>query len=321
VKAHLRARIQQHRCDNRKVRDDRHPSFTGVALDRAMALREDPERVAGLLGQPRTAAVLASGDAVLLDERSAEPKLLRVRDGLLEHGTQPILLGLDDCGAVFATDLEDLDPSARAPLTEAGRVTPLRDAGALLSRSEGGLAAYLVALLNWHRRHRFCANCGTPTDVAQAGYSRHCPRCGAVHFPRTDPVVIMLVEHDGRLLLGRRPVWPPSRYSVLAGFVSPGETLEEAVVREVYEESGIEVHDPVYVASQPWPFPSSLMLGFEAHADGGEPRARDGELEDVRWFTTEQVRAALAERGDLLLPPPISIARYLIDGWIARLDA
>ena len=127
----------------------------------------------------------------------------------------------------------------------------------------------------------------------------------------------MLVEHAGSLLLGRRAGWPPNRYSVLAGFVSPGESLDEAVVREVREESGIEAYDPQFVTSQPWPFPSSLMLGFEAHSDGGEPVARDGELEDVRWFPLPAVRAALTESGPLLLPPPISIARFLIDHWPA----
>jgi NAD+ diphosphatase len=177
-----------------------------------------------------------------------------------------------------------------------------------------------VALLGWHRRHRFCANCGAPTQVAEAGLARRCRRCGASHFPRTDPVVIMLVEHEGRLLLGRRAGWPEGRYSVLAGFVAPGETPEEAVVREVAEESGIVVTEPRYVAAQPWPFPASLMLGFEARARPGSPAARDGELEDVAWFTREEVAAAAqwGADGRLQLPPPVSIARFLIDGWLAR---
>jgi NAD+ diphosphatase len=132
-------------------------------------------------------------------------------------------------------------------------------------------------------------------------------------------VVIMLVEHNGRLLLGRRAGWPTRRYSALAGFVSPGESLEEAVIREVWEESGIIARDPSFVASQPWPFPSSLMLGFEAVSPGGSPAARDGELEDVRWFRREEVRAAASEtHPELLLPPPISIARFLIERWLAR---
>jgi NAD+ diphosphatase len=195
----------------------------------------------------------------------------------------------------------------------AATIVSLRAAGAVLSRPEGGLAAYLAALLNWHRRHRFCANCGVGTVVAEAGHSRRCPSCGAEHFPRTDPVAIMLVTHADRLLLGRHAGWPSGQYSALAGFVAPGESAEEAVVREVYEESGIEAYDPVFVASQPWAFPSSLMLGFEARSDGGEPVARDGELEDVRWFERDALAAAL--NGDLRLPPSVSIARFLVERW------
>ena len=298
------------------------PAFTGATLDRAAKLRADPDRVATLLAQPDAAVVAASADGVLLGA-AADASLLRQR---LDGGApryvdpdQPILLGIEAGAPLFAADLEQLDPSARDRLLAAARIVSLRDAGTVLGQSEGGLAAYLVALLNWHRRHRFCANCGAETEIAEAGMSRHCPRCGASHFPRTDPVVIMLVEHDGSLLLGRRPDWPENRYSVLAGFVSPGETPEEAVIREVREESGIEATGPVYVASQPWPFPASLMLGFEARAAGGTPRAGDGELEDVGWFGLDEVRcAAQREAGPLRLPPPVSIARVLIDRWLAR---
>jgi NAD+ diphosphatase len=232
-----------------------------------------------------------------------------------------ILLGIEDGAALFALDLEDLDPALRARAQQGGEIISLREAGAVLAHAEAGLAAYLMALLGWHRRHRFCANCGSPTTLADGGYMRRCPNCGASHFPRTDPVVIMLVEHNGSVLLGHRAGWPRSRYSILAGFVSAGETLEEAVIREVREESDIEAYDPSYVASQPWPFPSSLMLGFTARSDGGEPKARDGELDDVRWVTLEEVRAARAEQGELRLPPPISIARFLIERWLARSSA
>jgi NAD+ diphosphatase len=294
------------------------PAFTGAELDRANMLRHDPVQISRLLDEPASRAVAAGIDQVLLDGSDA-PRLLRVEiDG---DPADAILLGIEEGSALFARDLEQLDPEARERLTERGKLATLRDAGALLSRPEGGLAAYATALLNWHRRHRFCANCGAATNIAEGGYSRRCPRCHATHFPRTDPSVIMLVEHDRHVLLGRRPAWPESRYSVLAGFVSPGETLEEAVVREVEEESGIEAYDPRYVSSQPWPFPSSLMLGFEARADGGEPRVGDGELEDVRWFAIDEVREAQAGTGRIHLPPAISIARYLLDGWITRLRA
>jgi NAD+ diphosphatase len=291
------------------------PTFTGMTLDRVMDEREDPVTVAQLREDPAARAVAASGDGVLLGDGD-QPTLLRIP---IDSRSDPILLGRENGAALFATDLESLSDSDRAAVTDAGRIASLRDAGAVVSRPEAGLAAYLTALLNWHRRHRFCANCGFETEVREGGYSRHCPRCGANHFPRTDPVVIMTVEYDDRLLLGHRAGWPERRYSVLAGFVAPGEAAEEAVVREVAEESGIVARDPRFVSSQPWPFPSSLMLGFEAQADGGTPRTCDGELDAVRWFTREEVQAGVeGTHPDLLLPPGVSIARFLIDRWLAR---
>ena len=290
-----------------------------MALDRADRLRKDAPWVARQLESPTSQVLGATREGVLLEDDS-RPQLARRSVDPVATG-EPILLGLENGTALFAIDLEGLDPAARTDFIAGGRIISLREAGAVLSRSDGGLAAYLVALLNWHRKHRFCANCGAATVVAEAGYSRRCPRCETVHFPRTDPVVIVLVESAGRLLLGRGAGFPARWYSVLAGFVSPGESLEEAVGREVYEESGIEIFDPKFVTSQPWPFPSSLMLGFEAGSAGGRPVARDGELEDVGWFPLEVVRAAAADSSsDLALPPPVSIARFLIDRWVARHD-
>ncbi len=261
------------------------------------------------LSVPGVMAVAAGHDSVLVDP-SGEA-LLRVE--FPRERAAAILLGMADGAPLFAVDLDTV------PAPPGGRVVSLRDAGGMLSQDEGGLAAYAVALLGWHRRHRYCANCGHATEVVEAGYSRTCPNCGASHFPRTDPVVIMLVEHDGSLLLGRRAGWPGRRYSVLAGFVSPGESAEEAVVREVREESGVVAYDPRFVASQPWPFPASLMLGFNARSDGGEPVARDGELAEVAWFSRDRVSAAAAGEGsDFALPPPVSIARFLIDRWLAE---
>lgn len=231
-----------------------------------------------------------------------------------------LLLGLQDGRPVYGIDLEHADERTTEQLRVAGRLVSLRDAGVTLAGSEAGLAAYLVALTGWHRSHGFCANCGAPTSVVEGGLARHCPRCGRSHFPRTDPVVIMLVEHEDRLLLGRRPNWPVGRFSLLAGFVAAGETPEAAVVREVREESGIEVHSPRYLAAQPWPFPASLMLGYGAAAHGGEPHCADGELEEVAWFSRDQVAAAARSDGDhatgLQLPGPVAIARTLIDWWL-----
>jgi NAD+ diphosphatase len=298
--------------------------FTGATLDRVSVQRKDPAWVRALAAGPGARAVAAGRDAVLVTaEQSALTRLSPTADQLAE----PILLGLESGAGVFAIDLEreaDRDRPADdgswgGDDGESGdRVVSLREAGTELPPAEAGLAAYAVALLGWHRRHGFCANCGTPTEVAEAGLSRHCPSCGAHHFPRTDPVVIMTVEHDGRLLLGRRSGWPRGRLSVLAGFISPGESAEEAVVREVQEESAIVCRDPVYVTSQPWPFPASLMLGFHALSDGGEPVASDGELEEVHWVDADTVRAAAAGRDPgFELPGPVSIARYLIERWVA----
>jgi NAD+ diphosphatase len=301
------------------VRTPTDPRFTGMPLDRASNERKDRVRVEQLLRDPLARTVLAGSDCVVVVDGGSGGASALLRAAVLpESPEDAILLGLEDGAPLFAGDLDARPVDVRSRVLADGRLVTLRDAGALLSHPEAGLAAYLIALLNWHRRHRFCANCGAGTAIAEAGYSRHCPRCGANHFPRTDPCVIMTVEHDGRLLLGRRAGWPRGRLSVLAGFVSPGESVEEAVVREVYEESGIFARDPVFLSSQPWPFPASLMLGFHAESDGGEPESRDGELEEVGWFPMDAVRDALGRRNpELLLPPSVSIARFLIERWVA----
>jgi NAD+ diphosphatase len=288
--------------------------FTGVTLDRVSDERKDLEWVSAQLVRPDTRAVAAGREGVLVSED--EPGgMLRVAVPQQRPG-ESVLLGLEDGRALFALDLDagDGDPDGGIA---GGRVISLREAGVLLTHREAGLAAYVTAMLNWHRRNRFCANCGHATDSVEGGYSRHCPACGTTHFPRTDPVVIMTVEHEGRLLLGRRTGWPEGRLSVLAGFVSPGESAEEAVVREVWEESGIIARDPVFVASQPWPFPASLMLGFHAESDGGEPHAIDGELAEVHWLDLDKVRRATLGKASVALPGPVSIARFLIERWVA----
>jgi NAD+ diphosphatase len=273
-------------------------TFAGAALDRAGERRTDATWVAECRSDPAARTVVAGDGGVLLDgDRVARVPLA---------GHEPVvLLGIEDGAPLFASEADRLP-----------QLTGLREAAALLPQAEGGLAAYAAALLNWHRRHPFCSVCGHASEIDWAGFVRRCPRCGAHHHPRTDPVVIMLVTRGDEVLLGRQPSWPAGRYSALAGFVEPGESLEEAVAREVREESGVEVAEPRYVSSQPWPFPSSLMLGFVAAWAGGEPDARD-EVEDVRWFARDAVAAAAAERGPLELPPPLAIARRLIDGWLA----
>jgi NAD+ diphosphatase len=275
-------------------------TFAGAGLDRGGEHRRDAEWVAARRADPAARAVVVGADGVALHNES----LARIP---IPAGAEPILLGVGEDGPLFAIDAAD---APDRPLTG------LREVGARFAQAEGGLAAYAAALVNWHRRHPFCSVCGHRTDPDWAGFVRRCPNCGAEHHPRTDPVVIMLVVDGDRVLLGRQPTWPPKRYSALAGFVEPGETLEEAVAREVREEAGVEIADARYVSSQPWPFPSSLMLGFIADWAGGEPRPRD-EVEDARWFDRSEVADAAAGRGELKLPPPLAIAHQLIAGWLA----
>jgi NAD+ diphosphatase len=279
-------------------------TFTGAVLDRAGEHRTDDRWLAAQVEHPRARAVVAGDGGV------------RVAGGRLElvalgdaAPAEPLLLGLDADGPVFAAEADG-----------APELLNLREAAASLPHADAGLAAYAAALLNWHRRHRFCANCGNPTELREGGHVRHCPACGTDHHPRTDPVVIMLVLRGDDVLLGRQATWPPGRYSALAGFVEPGESLEEAVAREVHEESGVVIGTPRYVSSQPWPFPAQLMLGFIAPWESGEPEVRDQELEDTRWFSRAEVRAAVDGDTDLELPPRLAIARRLIEHWLAATD-
>jgi NAD+ diphosphatase len=287
-------------------------TFEGARLDRETMRRRDAAWVAERLDDPASRAVVLAEAAVLVDdERLALVEL----PGLLARGAEPLLLGVQDERALFAVDAEPLDAAALAP----AELVSVRDIAPQLAQDDGGLIAYAAALLNWHRRHRFCSVCGNESRIEEAGLLRRCPACGAEHHPRTDPVVIMLVidEERDRVLLGRQPSWPPGRYSALAGFVEPGESLEDAVAREVLEEAGVEVTGARYDSSQPWPFPSSLMLGFTAAYVSGEAVASDGELEEARWFSRAELGEAAAGRGEMRLPPPIAIARTLIDGWLA----
>ena len=276
-------------------------TFAGEALDRAGPQRRDEAWLAARLADAATRVVVASESGVLVS--GERPRLLAVDE--LPDGLEFVLLGVDaDERAVFAADPGDQFPGERRGL---------RDLAPAMSQAEGGMVAHAVGLLNWHRRHRFCANCGAPSEAREAGHVRVCPACGAQHHPRTDPVVIMLVHDGDRAVLGRQAHWPPGRYSALAGFVEPGESLEEAVAREVREETGALVAEIDYRSSQPWPFPASLMLGFIARWTSGEPVIGDGELEDVRWFTRAQIAS-----GSVKLPPRQAIARRLIEDWLGR---
>jgi NAD+ diphosphatase len=302
-------------------------AFSGARLDRAADERKDPEWVAARRADPRARAVVA-GDAGVHLTADPEPRLALVPLAAAPTHHTPLLLGLDDAGPVFAVDADPAGDPPRPLIGALGdgevdpvlgtRPTGLRNAVGALSQAEGGLVAYACALINWHRRHGHCSVCGAPTELAAGGLVRDCPVCGSHHFPRTDPVVIMLVTGEDRVLLGRQASWPPGRYSTLAGFVEPGESLEEAVAREVREEARVDVGAPVYVSSQPWPFPASLMLGFTVPWVGGEPVRQEDEIEDVRWFSRAEVEAAASwdEEAPLALPPRHAIARRLIESWL-----
>jgi NAD+ diphosphatase len=285
-------------------------TFAGGALDRAGARRGDPAWVARCAADPVARAVLAGEDGVLVAEDGGAVAPALVPLGPVA-GSQPILLGLDAAGPVFAADL------AEAQVRPAGTaVRGLRDVATRLRAADAGLLAHAAALLHWRRTARFCGRCGAATVPGEGGHVRTCPACGLHLHPRTDPVVIMLVADGDRVLLGRRPGWPAGRYSALAGFVEPGESLEEAVAREVREEAGVDVRGVAYRSSQPWPFPGSLMLGFEAAWAGGEAVVADAELEAVRWFTAGELDAARRGEGAFGLPGPEAIARRLVDGWL-----
>jgi NAD+ diphosphatase len=275
--------------------------FAGASLDRAPLERRRPDWLAARRSDGAARSLVLSERGLWIDDGHSV---------LVPPDDDSVFLGLTGGCPLFAQDVGDAEPRR-------GRPAGLREAATELPAEEAALAAYAGSLLAWHRRHRFCANCGKPTRHADGGHERHCEHCDAHHFPRTDPVVIVRVVDGERLLLGRQASWPEGRFSVLAGFVEPGETLEEAVRREVREESSVELGEVGYVASQPWPFPSSLMIGFHAVANGGaEPRPRDGELSEVRWFGRAEVEAAAAGSGGVRLPPPYSISRRLIDGWL-----
>jgi NAD+ diphosphatase len=218
-----------------------------------------------------------------------------------------IFLGAKD-GVRYAAVVVDGVPKELEPVS-------LRVLGPMIAPDEASLAVHAVGIARWHENHRFCAKCGQPSDIAEAGHVRICPACGTHHFPRTDPAVIMLItDGDDRALLGRQPVWPEGRFSTLAGFVEPGESLDDAVRREVMEEVGIQVGEVAYAASQPWPFPSSLMLGFFGKALTSDITVDQNEIAEARWFTREEVTEMTAS-SDLLLPPNVSISRWLLQKW------
>jgi NAD+ diphosphatase len=285
-------------------------TFAGPHVARHSAARHDADALRQLL-ESGAAAVVPVWQSRLLVSRRHGLRLLAPADPLIEGAAFEDLLLLGEFAGrqVFACEVATPAPP---PVGDGDEFIDLRTAGTLLPHEEAGLLAYATALVLWRRRHRHCGSCGAVTRPQQAGHVMACTNadCGAHSFPRIDPAIIVLVSGGERALLGRQASWPPGRYSTLAGFVEPGESLEDAVAREVFEESGVRVADATYHSSQPWPFPSSLMLGFHARAATTDILCADEELEDARWFT----RAELAS-GEPRLPPPLSVSFRLIEDW------
>lgn len=310
-------------------------TFGGSGLNRAAELRGDAVQMAALLDRGQVLPVWRGKPLVV-----AGVALGWVRPGhpVLAHGRGPVFLGLDGDVPRFAQDISDWSPEAGAEAVEHGFFDPseqrhpalpgdhgfleLRGIMTQLTPRGAELAAMARAILHWHRSHGFCATCGAASEMAMAGWQRSCPACGAQHFPRTDPVVIMLVTRGNSVLLGRSPGWPEGMYSCLAGFIEPGETVEAAVRREVFEEAGVRLGAVRYLASQPWPFPASLMIGCAAEALDDEIRLDPAELEDALWMTREAVLAAMAGEHPVVKPARRgSIAHFLLANWLAdRLD-
>lgn len=295
--------------------------YAGMPFDRGDALRKQAERIRALLADPRSRVIplwrhrhlVTAGDMPQPVWFSVE----QFRHVIETAEVETVLLGLDGEVAHFCIDLSHVEtPEETEPLAGRGQFVDLRAVGPLLPRDQGAVMAYARGMLYWHRRHRFCGVCGSPTVSTSGGHVRQCTSadCGEQHFPRTDPAVIMLVTRGEYCLLGRSPRFPPGMHSTLAGFVEPGESLEEAVIREVWEETGIRCGDVRYQSSQPWPFPSSIMLGFHATALTERLEVNTDELESAAWYHRSELHEPPSER--LRLPRTDSIARRLIDDWL-----
>ena len=286
-------------------------------IDRAARHRLDEAWLAAAWSHPTTRVfVVCEGQALVEDTPDGRTELV-----MMPSFDAPVtenhryFLGTDADGVRYFALQKDSLPGR---MDDAARPAGLREAGALLSERDAELLVHAVALENWQRLHRFCSRCGERTQITAAGHIRRCPACGAEHYPRTDPAVIMCVtDAEDRVLLGRQVHWPRGRFSTLAGFVEPGESVEQAVVREVAEEAGVRVGEVEYVGSQPWPFPSSLMLGFMARAVSSEITVDGEEIEEARWFSRDELRTAV-ESGEMLLPAGISVAARLLELWYGK---
>jgi len=293
--------------------------FSTSFLERRAEKRCNEKWIEAKLADKSTLFLVLNKDLNLFSrENPQQPVYLSAADFKI-HGIpfdSAILLGTEKNRAFFAADILDSSIAAAVEETKSAKFTDLKKTAALLAAKESALLAFARAMVYWHSRQRFCGTCGSRTISKEAGNLLQCvnKNCGQSHFPRTDPAIIVLVSDGDRCLLGSQPPWPENMFSTIAGFVEPGESLEQAVKREVQEETNIEVSDIKYISSQPWPFPSSLMLGFSAKAVSDNININDNELEEARWFSRQEIAAKLAE-GSLKLPSRFSIAYRLIETW------
>lgn len=299
--------------------------FAGNPLDRASEKRSDGEWAAAKRKDPSSFVLpMWRLQPFLLGSENSKGPLEAgfLRPGLAESLAAPdavsVFLGLEGGHAYFALDISAArDPANEGPLAGLGHFREMRAASMLLPPKDTAILGQAKALIDWHQRHGFCARCGAATAFGDAGYKRVCVACNAEHFPRTDPVVIMLATHGDACLLGRGKQFPRGFYSALAGFIEPGETIEEAVCRELHEEAGVKAHGVRYYATQPWPFPSSLMIGCFAEAESRDIVLDENELADAKWVARDVVRQVLAgdQSQGFWLPPPIAIAHHLVKTW------
>ncbi|KMW58695.1 NADH pyrophosphatase [Candidatus Rhodobacter oscarellae] len=308
-------------------------TFGGSGLDRAAELRDKPEAISRLLADPQARGlVFWRGKPLLAGEDRDAAGLVKTDHPVLQGAAAPLFLGLDEAGARFAYDISHWEPEALPdtmgqffdpsevahPALGPGYVFhELRGVMTRLSARDAELIVTAQALFNWHRTHKFCARCGSRSEITNAGWQRNCSACNAPHFPRTDPVVIMLITRGNKVLMGRSPGWPEEMYSLLAGFVEPGETIEAAVRREVFEEAGVRVGAVEYLSSQPWPYPNSLMFGCWGEATSDEITIDPNEIEDAKWVTREQMMDVFAGNSDAMKPARKgAIAHFLIWNWL-----
>jgi NAD+ diphosphatase len=294
--------------------------FAAEPLDRTSDECTDPQWIAARLADPASLLIpLHRGDPLVAGEKAAFLSMTARAE--FAANAAVVFLGLANGIAHFAIDASAAPSAEGAPFADIGTYTPLREAAAFLGEDDLAIVGQARWLLDWHRRHGFCAACGAPTEIRDGGAKRQCPDCGTEHFPRSDPVAIVLAVHENACLLGRSPRFPPGFLSALAGFVEAAETPEACAARELREEAGVMLTDVRYQFSQPWPFPSSLMIGFIATARDRALRLDKKEIEEARWLALDDIRALIAGdlrsgRGDdVRLPPRFTIARRLIEKW------